>query len=211
MILAYVSHWERETSHCPVHPITHHGDLLPGPSITRWTRVGSRTKTRVKTHSKSRSGGTDIVWLCSSWSKATREICGLLFCMASQLFSPGLCPFNCRIPQCSTDLHLNYQLESIIFWDMTPCSPYPTFRRNVSPPSSGSKNSSANHRVRRWQAYMSMSDLPIEENYVGFEVSTAVVMKSIIFWDMTRCSPLSSTRRSSETSGVTQRTNLAYC
>jgi hypothetical protein len=31
--------------------------------------------------------------------------------------------------------------------------------------------------------------------YVGFEVSTAVVMKSIIFWDMTPCSLLSCNRR----------------
>jgi hypothetical protein len=30
---------------------------------------------------------------------------------------------------------------------------------------------------------------------VGFEVFTAVVMKSIIFWDMTPCSPLSFNRR----------------
>jgi hypothetical protein len=30
---------------------------------------------------------------------------------------------------------------------------------------------------------------------VGFEVFTAVVMKSIIFWDMTPCSPLCSNRR----------------
>jgi branched-subunit amino acid transport protein len=27
--------------------------------------------------------------------------------------------------------------------------------------------------------------------FVGFEVFTAVVMKSIIFWDMTLCNPLS--------------------
>jgi hypothetical protein len=61
---------------------------------------------------------------------------------------------------------------------------------------------------------------------VGFEVFTAVVMKSIIFWDMTPCSPLSCARRfllarwfaepisstlkmeaisSSETAGATQR------
>jgi hypothetical protein len=31
--------------------------------------------------------------------------------------------------------------------------------------------------------------------YVGFEVFTAVVMKSIILWDMRPCSPLSSNRR----------------
>jgi hypothetical protein len=31
--------------------------------------------------------------------------------------------------------------------------------------------------------------------FVGFEVFTAVVMKSIIFCDMTPCSPLSSNRR----------------
>jgi hypothetical protein len=32
-------------------------------------------------------------------------------------------------------------------------------------------------------------------SFVGFEVFTAVVMKSIIFWDMTPCSPLCSSRR----------------
>jgi hypothetical protein len=32
-------------------------------------------------------------------------------------------------------------------------------------------------------------------NYVGFEVFTAVVMKSIIFWDMTSCSLLICNRR----------------
>jgi hypothetical protein len=31
---------------------------------------------------------------------------------------------------------------------------------------------------------MSLSSLPIEENYVGFEFFTTVVMKSIIFWDI---------------------------
>jgi hypothetical protein len=31
--------------------------------------------------------------------------------------------------------------------------------------------------------------------FVGFEVFTAVVMKSIIFWDITSCSPLSFNRR----------------
>jgi hypothetical protein len=31
--------------------------------------------------------------------------------------------------------------------------------------------------------------------FVGFEVFTAVVMKSIIFWDVTPCSPLSCDRR----------------
>jgi hypothetical protein len=34
-----------------------------------------------------------------------------------------------------------------------------------------------------------------EMSYVGFEVFTAVVMKSIIFWDMTPCNPLSFNRR----------------
>jgi hypothetical protein len=34
-----------------------------------------------------------------------------------------------------------------------------------------------------------------KENIVGFEVFTAVVMKSIFFWDMTPCSPLSFNRR----------------
>jgi hypothetical protein len=31
--------------------------------------------------------------------------------------------------------------------------------------------------------------------FAGYEVFTAVVMKSIIFWDMTPCSPLSFNRR----------------
>jgi hypothetical protein len=32
--------------------------------------------------------------------------------------------------------------------------------------------------------------------YVGFEVFTAVIMKSLIFWDMRPCSPLSFNRNS---------------
>jgi hypothetical protein len=60
---------------------------------------------------------------------------------------------------------------------------------------------------------MSMSGLPIEEIYVGFEVFTGVVIKSIIFWDITPC--ISSTRkmevmRSSETSVDTQRTTQRH-
>jgi hypothetical protein len=35
----------------------------------------------------------------------------------------------------------------------------------------------------------------VDKNYPGFEVFTAVVMKSIIFWDMTPCSLLSFNRR----------------
>jgi hypothetical protein len=31
--------------------------------------------------------------------------------------------------------------------------------------------------------------------YIGFEVLTAVVMKSAIFWDITPCTPLSINRR----------------
>jgi hypothetical protein len=34
-----------------------------------------------------------------------------------------------------------------------------------------------------------------ENPHVGFEVLTAVVMKSTIFWDITPCSPLSANRR----------------
>jgi hypothetical protein len=37
-----------------------------------------------------------------------------------------------------------------------------------------------------------------------------VVMKSIIFWDLTPCSSLSCTRRSSEMSGATQRTTRRH-
>jgi hypothetical protein len=32
-------------------------------------------------------------------------------------------------------------------------------------------------------------------SHVGFDVFTAVVMKSIVFWDITPCSPLSVNRR----------------
>jgi hypothetical protein len=54
--------------------------------------------------------------------------------------------------------------------------------------------------------------------FVGFEVFTAVVLKSILFWDMTPCSALlnySTTLkmeaiRSSETSGTTQRTTQRH-
>jgi hypothetical protein len=38
-------------------------------------------------------------------------------------------------------------------------------------------------------------NIKTDHEYVGFEVFAAVVMKSIIFWDMTPCSPLCSNRR----------------
>jgi hypothetical protein len=44
----------------------------------------------------------------------------------------------------------------------------------------------------------------IKTNIVGFDVFTAVVMKSIIFWDITLCSPLSFNRRF----GATYRLHL---
>jgi hypothetical protein len=70
-------------------------------------------------------------------------------------------------------LHVGFEvltavvMKSIIFWDMTPCSPFSCIRRFGG-------------------------TYPL---HVGFEVLTAVVMKSIIFWDMTPCSPLSCIRR----------------
>jgi hypothetical protein len=36
------------------------------------------------------------------------------------------------------------------------------------------------------------------QQYVGFQVLTAVIMKSIIFWDITPCSPLKVTDVSGE-------------
>jgi hypothetical protein len=73
-------------------------------------------------------------------------------------------------------------MKSIKFWDITPCSPSSvnrrfggTYRLHLQ----GRKISWArNQRGRRWQAP------------VGFEVLTAVVMKSTIFWDIKPCSPL---------------------
>jgi hypothetical protein len=41
-------------------------------------------------------------------------------------------------------------------------------------------------------------------HYIGFEVLTAMVMKSTIFWDITLCNPLSVNRRF----GVTYRLHL---
>lgn len=53
---------EQQTSiSLPAHPITRHKDLLHRSPITpRSTRVVSRTKNRVKTYSKSLSGGSAI-------------------------------------------------------------------------------------------------------------------------------------------------------
>jgi hypothetical protein len=45
--------------------------------------------------------------------------------------------------------------------------------------------------------YSDLEKIKIYE--VGFEVLTAVVMKSTIFWDMTPCSPLSCNGRFGET------------
>jgi hypothetical protein len=48
------------------------------------------------------------------------------------------------------------------------------------------------HDIKRYNVIFHSSIICI---YVGFEVFTAVVMKSIIFWDMTPCSLLSCNRR----------------
>jgi hypothetical protein len=49
--------------------------------------------------------------------------------------------------------------------------------------------------------------------YVGFEVHTAVVMKSAIFWDIMPCSPLKANRRfggtSPPSSGLKNKPNKA--
>jgi hypothetical protein len=50
-----------------------------------------------------------------------------------------------------------------------------------------------------------------KENNVEFGVFTAVVMKSIIFWDMTPCSPLNCTRRFGGTYRLHLQGQLATC
>jgi hypothetical protein len=50
-------------------------------------------------------------------------------------------------------------------------------------------------RKRIYQKQKNKTKKPLNSYIVGFQVFTAVVMKSIIFWDITRCSPLSLNRR----------------
>jgi hypothetical protein len=47
---------------------------------------------------------------------------------------------------------------------------------------------------REMKQHISKGQQRISTCFVGFEVFTAVVMKSIIFWDMTPCSPSSFNR-----------------
>jgi hypothetical protein len=49
-----------------------------------------------------------------------------------------------------------------------------------------------------------------ETTHVGFEVFTAVVLKSIIFWDMTPCSPFADLFFDPEDGGDTYLRNVAY-
>jgi hypothetical protein len=67
------------------------------------------------------------------------------------------------------------------------------WRSSLSPSSGSMWGMTISHII-----YQSASVLPLPyqctvttADHVGFEVFTAVVMKSIIFWDMTPCSPLS--------------------
>jgi hypothetical protein len=48
--------------------------------------------------------------------------------------------------------------------------------------------------VKQERVGLGDSRMGTKENNVGFEVFTAVVFKSIVFWDMTPCSPLSYNR-----------------
>jgi hypothetical protein len=59
-------------------------------------------------------------------------------------------------------------------------------------------------------AYRTQLSVPNNRKDLGFEVLTAVVMKSSIFWDITQCSPLKFSRRSFETSIDFQRTTGRY-
>jgi hypothetical protein len=51
----------------------------------------------------------------------------------------------------------------------------------------------------RGQGVMLAMHVQTNLHYVGFEVLTAVVIKSTILWDITPCSPLSVNRRFGET------------
>jgi hypothetical protein len=55
-----------------------------------------------------------------------------------------------------------------------------TFQTKVPTPSSGSNNAKQAHSKEQAGVFL----------LVGFEVLSAVVMKSAIFWDITPCSPL---------------------
>jgi hypothetical protein len=93
------------------------------------------------------------------------------------------------------------------------------------------------YSIYSWAYGLSLRSFVAVNTVVGFEVFTAVVMKSIIFWDMMPCSTLSCTQRfggaclpaacslvcwtnsstlkmeairSSETSGATQRTTWRH-
>jgi hypothetical protein len=49
--------------------------------------------------------------------------------------------------------------------------------------------------MRKMMRYCTCNNVDSSGIYVGFEVFTVVVTKSIIFWDITPCSPLSFNRR----------------
>jgi hypothetical protein len=56
--------------------------------------------------------------------------------------------------------------------------------------------------------YLHVAD---SRDHVGFEVLTAVVMKSTIFWDITPCSPLKVNRRFEALFATCFHTGLLLC
>jgi hypothetical protein len=60
---------------------------------------------------------------------------------------------------------------------------------NTSPPHTPIP-CNANPKHTRYAHTRTLSSISTAETFLGFEVLTPVVMKSIIFWDITPCSPL---------------------
>jgi hypothetical protein len=99
-------------------------------------------------------------------------------------------------------------MKGSIFWDITPCIPgesKPTFRRNISPPTSGSKRNPSKESTRRRppncqltanglhgdisqkiELFTTTAEKTLNSTLgrVRFEVFTAVIMKIAVFWDV---------------------------
>jgi hypothetical protein len=80
-------------------------------------------------------------------------------------------------------------LKSIFFWDMTPCSALSGTRRFGGTYRLHLQGCRIVSEAKRTTA-VETSNPTFDYNCVGFEILTAVVIESTIFWDITPCSPL---------------------
>jgi hypothetical protein len=100
---------------------------------------------------------------------------------------------------CHNEMCAGMEMQPFIFLQKLPCYDWFRVRKSVCPITRPNLLLLLTSRTTTIDTSSKNSMLITKENYEVFGVLTAVVMKSIIFWDITPCSPMKVNRRSGGT------------